>query len=367
MSDLADAAEVADVADVVERIVEPDNLVADAPGPFAAALREASERFDAAEAGVELGESPALEPDNDEAPHDGADEPEAVTYNEPEDDEANATTSLADALSAEFAQATESPERAMEWSAASLLASGAGADQVVEAARAEAAAILAEAEERKLAIIAETETRVALIEEEAIKAGVEAVDADRAKYKDSITEIVNQSLADARALVANGEEQAQELLAKAEEEANDIRNQALADAEERMAEREAELGALRAEVEAIKTEAEEARVEAEAMRAKAEDALQVAEAEAEEKRQHAAEMLNAIEQLKVQLQARAAELGVPVSNSDAVASPASEATASEPADPESASEPTPEPEPVAVHHDVPVVRPSSQAPASVTF
>ncbi len=197
------------------------------------------------------------------------------------------------------------------------------AEEVLEAARTRAAAIIAEAEERKASIIAETETRVQLIEAEAIQAGIEAVDADRAKYKDSITEIVNQSLVDARALISNGEEQAKEMVERAEEHA-----------------------------EAMRAEAAEIKGEAEAMRAKAEDALQVAESDAEEKRQHAAGMLEAIERLKAQLQARASEQGI--------ATAATEPTAATP----SAS--AGEPEPVAIQHDLPIVRPSGPEAANVT-
>ena len=186
------------------------------------------------------------------------------------------------------------------------------AEEVLEAARARAAAIIAEAEEHKAAIIAETETRVQLIEEEAIQAGIEAVDADRAKYKDSITEIVNQSLVDARALIANGEEQAKEMV----------------------------------------EQAAEIKAEAEAMRAKAEDALQVAESDAEEKRQHAAGMLEAIERLKAQLQARASEQGIATAATDA---PTAEPIAS-----------AGEPEPVAIQHKMPIVRPSGPEAANVT-
>lgn len=193
------------------------------------------------------------------------------------------------------------------------------AEQVLDAAREQAAAIMAEADARKAAIIAETEERVALIEEEAIKAGVEAVEADRAKYKDSITEIVNKSLTDARSLISNGEEQAKEMVEQAEEQAQ-----------------------------AMLAEAEEAMAEAEAMRAKAEDALQVADSDAEEKRQHAAGMLEAIERLKAQLQARAAEQGITTAEATNGATPSTE------------------PEPVAVQHDLPVVRPSGPEAANVT-
>ena len=196
------------------------------------------------------------------------------------------------------------------------------AEEILEAARAQAAVIVAEGEERKAEIVAETEARVELIEQEAIKAGVEAVDADRAKYKERITEIVNQSLTDARALIANGEDQAKEMVEQAEEQA----------------------AQMRAEVEELKAEAEEIKAEAEAMRAKAEDALQVAEEEAEEKRQHAAGMLEAIERLKTQLQARAAEQGITAESAQpAESSPASSG----------------EPEPVAIQHKMPIVRPSS--------
>ncbi len=89
-------------------------------------------------------------------------------------------------------------------------------DQLVESAQALALVIVSGAEDTAVGLLAEAHAEATRIEQDANQVVLDAVESAREQYRAQATELTNQAIADALLLVANAEEQEQEILQRSQ-------------------------------------------------------------------------------------------------------------------------------------------------------